>query len=150
MGLVADYSRGEPAPIKNDGPSMHDLVIEDMQKEINAGVYLDSEDQRKVYHKYWEDAKAEMLSRKEFGLKKYETILQAYNGREPINDMIDELGDALVYAKQSLIETEAWKESEDSYERVDRSEMEEVYESLLYIYRNFIERKVRRGNASNS
>lgn len=67
---------GEPAPVPNEGPSMHDLVIEDMK------------------------------ARKQFGLEKYSTVLQAFNGRKPLKDLYEELLDAVVYAKQALIEME--------------------------------------------
>ena len=64
----------EPAPIPNDSPSMHDLVIQDLQ------------------------------ARKAFGLEKYGTVLQAHNGRRPYQDLIEELLDAICYAKQAQIE----------------------------------------------
>lgn len=58
----------QPDPVHNDNPSSHDLVIDLMQK------------------------------RKAFGLEKYATLLQAGNGRDSLSDLIDELGDAIVYA----------------------------------------------------
>lgn len=67
-------SWGEPAPTPNDGPSMHDLVIEDMQ------------------------------SRKAFGLAKYGTVLQAHNGRVPLKDAYEEAIDLVVYLRQALEE----------------------------------------------
>jgi hypothetical protein len=76
MGKTPDYEHGEPKPIPNNGPSMHDLVIEDMQK------------------------------RKEFGLKKYSTLLQAFNGRRPLQDMYEELIDFMVYLQQYMYETD--------------------------------------------
>lgn len=67
---------GEPAPVHNDGPSMHDLVIKDMQ------------------------------ARKQFGLDKYGTILQGFNGRKALKDAYEELLDLLVYMRQWLYEEE--------------------------------------------
>lgn len=65
---------GEPAPIKNGKPSIHDLVIKDMQ------------------------------SRKEMGLAKYGTILQAGNGRNALKDAYEEVLDLAMYLKQKLEE----------------------------------------------
>lgn len=64
----------EPAPTPNDGPSMHDLVIEDMAK------------------------------RKEFGLAKYGTLLQAGNGRDALMDAYEEVLDLAVYLRQAIEE----------------------------------------------
>jgi hypothetical protein len=65
---------GEPPPIPNNKPSIHDLVIEDMH------------------------------SRKEMGLKKYGTILQADNGRNALKDAYEEVLDLAMYLKQKLEE----------------------------------------------
>jgi hypothetical protein len=65
---------GEPPPVHNAGPSMHDLVIEDMK------------------------------SRKAMGLKKYGTILQANNGRDALKDAYEEVLDLAVYLRQKLEE----------------------------------------------
>jgi len=66
----------EPDPIPNDSPSMHDLVIEDLKE------------------------------RKQFGLDKYNTTLQAFNGRRARIDKYQELLDAVVYSKQEIEEIE--------------------------------------------
>jgi hypothetical protein len=73
-GPTGEVLWGEPAPQHNDGPSMHDLVIADMQ------------------------------SRKEFGLQKYGTILQAHNGRNALRDAYEEVLDLAVYLRQKLEE----------------------------------------------
>lgn len=65
---------GEPPPKPNDLPSMHDLVMEDM------------------------------AARKDFGFKKYQALLQPFNGRDPLKDLYEELIDALVYVRQALYE----------------------------------------------
>jgi hypothetical protein len=65
---------GEPAPVHNDSPSIHDLVIQDME------------------------------SRKQFGLQKYGTILQAGNGRNALKDAYEEVLDLAVYLRQKLEE----------------------------------------------
>lgn len=65
---------GEPPPMKNNSPSIHDLVIKDME------------------------------SRKRMGLKKYGTVLQAGNGRNALKDAYEEVLDLAMYLKQRLEE----------------------------------------------
>ncbi|SRR6266496_3576 len=77
MGNTADYVNGEPRPVASDNPSIHDLVVEQLQ---------------------W---------RKAFGLKKYGTYLQAFNGRNSVRDALDEVLDLAVYLKQTEIELES-------------------------------------------
>ncbi len=74
MSDVRDPERDQIAPTHNDGPSMHDLVIEDMRE------------------------------RKEHGLRKYGTILQAHNGRSAVRDAYEEVLDLAVYLRQLLEE----------------------------------------------
>jgi hypothetical protein len=64
-----NYSTPEPHPIANTNPSIHDLVIQDVQ------------------------------DRKAFGLSKYGTILQANNGRKSLIDLYQELLDAACYCR---------------------------------------------------
>lgn len=68
---------GEPAPEPNNGESIHDLVIQDI------------------------------LSRKQMGLEKYGTILQANNGRNALKDAYEEVLDLACYLKQKLKEQES-------------------------------------------
>jgi hypothetical protein len=65
---------GEPSPVPGNSPSMHDLVIADIQ------------------------------SRKDFGLSKYGTILQTFNGRDGLKDAYEEVIDLIVYLRQKLEE----------------------------------------------
>jgi hypothetical protein len=65
---------GQPTPAANDRSGMHDVVI------------------------------ALMRARKELGLKKYQTILQPFNGRDALLDLRDELLDAVVYVTQEIEE----------------------------------------------
>lgn len=81
----------EPHPVPNDGPSAHDLAI----LHISTG--------------YDDDPHIERLTeiikeRKEFGLKKYGTLLQAYNGRNALKDALDEAVDLIVYSMQARME----------------------------------------------
>jgi hypothetical protein len=91
MSNTADYSRGEPEPVKNNGPSMHDLLVEDIKNthpnNKTAGLVI-----------------TDVLDRKDFGLLKYGTPLQANNGRNPLRDAYEEILDCLVYIKQALEE----------------------------------------------
>lgn len=64
----------QPAPRKTDGPSMHDLVIEDMR------------------------------DRRTMGLAKYKTLLQTGNGRVMLVDAYQEMLDFMPYLKGALIE----------------------------------------------
>lgn len=68
---------GAPMPIPNDGPSVHDLVVQDVQE------------------------------RKELGLRRYGSLLQADNGRNALRDMYEELLDAACYVRQRLEEEAA-------------------------------------------
>lgn len=72
--LAKEHGFGEPEPKKVEGPSMHDLVIVDMAR------------------------------RKEFGLAKYGTILQAGNGRNALQDAYEEVLDLAVYLRQRIEE----------------------------------------------
>jgi hypothetical protein len=73
----ATYSVPEPAPIANENPSVHDLVIQDIE------------------------------DRKQFGLKKYGTPLQAGNGRRGLIDLYQELIDACCYCRLLIEEIQS-------------------------------------------
>ena len=62
----------ETPPIHGEGESIHDMVIRDL------------------------------LERKQFGLDKYGTILQAENGRDPLHDAYQEALDLACYLKQEI------------------------------------------------
>lgn len=63
-----------PPPVANDFPAVWPLVIDDMK------------------------------ARDAMGRAKYGTPLQPFNGRKPLQDLYEELLDAVVYTKQELIE----------------------------------------------
>lgn len=48
---------------------------------------------------------AAILARKDLGLQRYGTVLQAFNGRDVLVDLRDEVIDGAVYARQALEET---------------------------------------------
>jgi hypothetical protein len=66
----------QPLPIPNENPSTHDLAI------------------------------ARLQARKELGLSRYGSLLQGFNGRSFLKDLIEELIDAVVYAEGKLFEEE--------------------------------------------
>lgn len=67
----------QPLPVKNDLPFVQDAVIADIEK------------------------------RKEIGIQRYGTPLQAFNGRDTLQDLFEELLDGAMYAKQLMIERDA-------------------------------------------
>ena len=84
MSATRDPERDQVAPIHNDGPSCHDLVIEDMKE------------------------------RKQFGLTKYKTILQPNNGRSFLQDAYEEVLDLAVYLRGRLEEERQAKVKEQN------------------------------------
>ena len=66
----------QQAPIQNDNPHIADLVIEDMK------------------------------ARKQLGIQRYGTALQAYNGRDALMDAYQEALDLCVYLRQAIEERE--------------------------------------------
>lgn len=67
----------QPLPVKNENPPIQDLVIADIQR------------------------------RKELGIQRYGTPLQAFNGRDALLDAYEESIDKTIYLKQELIERTA-------------------------------------------
>lgn len=65
---------GAPVPVPNDGPSMHDLVCQDI------------------------------TARKAFGLARYGSLLQAGNGRDSLRDAYEEVLDLACYLRQTIAE----------------------------------------------
>jgi len=74
-------------PVPNDGPSVHDLVI--------AGLIEDRAPQAAV------DL---IRARRQLGLERYHSLLQAHNGRDACQDAAEELADALCYVRQIMAE----------------------------------------------
>lgn len=75
MSDTRDPETDQVAPIPNDGPSAHDLVI------------------------------ADLLDRKKHGLRKYNSLLQPFNGRDSILDAYEEAQDLVVYLANLLEES---------------------------------------------
>lgn len=78
---MADYEIGQQAPTATHGPSMHDLVMADLDR------------------------------RKAFGLLKYGTLLQAGNGRDALKDAYEEVLDLAVYLRQAIEERDTGRDA---------------------------------------
>lgn len=74
MSTTRDPNTDQVAPVPNNGPSCHDLVIADMDE------------------------------RKQFGLQKYNSLLQPNNGRSFLQDAYEEVLDLAVYLRGALEE----------------------------------------------
>lgn len=95
MSDQPDYENGQPAPIPNDRKSIHSMVIYDITflKVNGHGV----ERNRRLL-------RTRLADRKQYGQTKYGTILQAFNGRNCLEDAMEELIDLVVYLKQKIEE----------------------------------------------
>lgn len=112
----------QPAPVSNDLPSVHDLVIRDlMERGTYYGTHDDLTDEvRDIYdqvlraytciatlvHGGESGSIQQVAARKEFGLKKYGTLLQPFNGRNALADALDEIGDLAAYLRTYIYEKE--------------------------------------------
>lgn len=96
MSDTPDYQNGQPEPTKNDGPSIHDLMINDIKHGLmGVGRIIDTARGQMI---------DEIRERKRYGLNKYGTILQANNGRDAKKDAGEEIIDLLAYIRQGLEE----------------------------------------------
>ncbi len=108
----------QSAPVPNDGPSMHDLVIRDI---LSRPVSWDQSYGKAS--RIRDQVADDLLARKELGLERYGSLLQAHNGRDALRDLYEELQDGAVYARQRLLEV-----PEDSLEW---HMLAEVYDDLV-------------------
>lgn len=102
-------NNAEPNPQHNDHPAVWPMVIADMQE------------------------------RHRIGIEKYGTPLQSFNGRRALVDLYQELLDAVVYAKQELLERDRLREEVErlrSYANWPRTKKDEddANESLSRLY----------------
>lgn len=108
----------QAAPVPNDGPSMHHLVIADiMSRDLRWDLGVGSA--RHIRDKVADDLQA----RRQLGLDRYGSLLQAHNGRNALRDLYEELQDAAVYARQRLAETDE--------SAVEYLVLYEVYDSVV-------------------
>lgn len=98
MSDTPDYVNGEPEPVHNFNPSVHDLLVNDA-KHHSLGFGI-----QRISDSLVEQMIDLFRARKAYGLNKYGTILQAENGRDFTKDAIDEIVDFLAYVRQGLEE----------------------------------------------
>lgn len=84
----------QPAPIRNNNPSVHDLVLLDLITPTEEYALLATE----------------IWNRKAIGLAEYKVPLQANNGRDCEKDCIEEMADAICYLKQGILEGKTYLE----------------------------------------
>lgn len=108
----------QPNPIPNDRPPIADLVIQDMR------------------------------DRKQLGIENYGTPLQAFNGRNSLQDAYEESLDKSVYLKQALVEKAnlmLWLgHLLRGHDRRDAAAVIEATEQLRELYKS-----MRKENAAN-
>lgn len=119
MSDVADYTI-QPQPEPSDTPGMHDLVIADITQAWAATPSLVGSDEEKGILGVIEELEA----RKEFGLNKYGTLLQANNGRNAVRDALDEALDLAVYVKQIVTEAKLSLKAMAAVDRMYRDAVE--------------------------
>lgn len=85
----------QPAPRANDRPAIQDLVITDLR---NRSVSLDRDPC--INDRAYAGVVADIEARKEIGLQRYGTLLQAFNGRDALLDAYQEALDLCQYLRQ--------------------------------------------------
>lgn len=91
----------QPPPQKNEGRPIWLKVIADVEEAAGEN----------------HPVIASMRARHEMGIRKYGTPLQAHNGRNPFQDLFEEVLDALAYATQ-VLEEDRLKNSEQGLYKV--------------------------------
>jgi hypothetical protein len=96
----------QPLPVPGRGRAIHDLVVEDLLARPGMeGAEL-------------------FRARKILGQERYGSILQAFNGRSGRQDLLEELADATVYARQLREEQTA---------PAVRDRLQSIYWALLFM-----------------
>lgn len=128
MSNTPDYVNGEPEPVHNFNPSVHDLLVNDAKHRIMGFGSARVND-------FIKQQMVDLFrARKAFGLQKYGTILQAENGRDFLNDSLEETVDQLVYVRQGL------------EENPDDEVLKEAYRLSVAVLRELLVFKTRRDN----
>ena len=126
MADTPDYVNGEPEPIPNFNPSVHDLLVNDAKHGLMGYA-------RGRVNDY---LRAQMIDlfreRKAYGLNKYGTTLQAENGRDFFKDALDETVDQLAYIRQGL------------EENPDNEVLKEAYRLAIAVLRELLVFRTRR------
>jgi hypothetical protein len=82
----------QPPPIPSSGPGMHDVAIASWREHDGT---------------IWPSIIREMEARRDVGLERYGRPLQAWNGRDALRDLLEELLDAAAYTHQVAAEARA-------------------------------------------
>lgn len=69
-----------------------------------------------------------MVERRQLGIERYETVLQAFNGRKAIDDLLAEQLDSLAYSEQVSIETPELTEEMLKWQRVTINAIQKLIE----------------------
>jgi hypothetical protein len=109
----------QPLPEPNNLPSAHDLVARDLrlqlladglQKEVSVElqlIYIESMISfARLCTRLGRSPRDVIAARKTFGQEKYGTPLQPFNGRDQLEDALDEKADDLVYLRMAIYEEE--------------------------------------------
>lgn len=91
----------QPLPKAGTGPSMHDLVCDDIRTRW-AGGMIGTTPVAPVI----EAVTASLQARKRIGFDRYGQLLQAGNGRDAVRDLREEVEDAVVYCRLLIEEGE--------------------------------------------
>jgi hypothetical protein len=86
MAKVPGVDEHQAQPTKNDRPAIQDLVIGDLARWGPAGLVA--------------QVVADIEARKQVGLERYGTLLQAFNGRDALLDAYQEVLDLCQYLRQ--------------------------------------------------
>lgn len=103
----------QPKPEPTDAPGAHDLLIADLRTRIERNEAFRERlpgMEMRIRAQEWEESLrrriendqmliAELEARKQLGLDKYGTLLQHDSDRDPTQDLVEELGDAMAYTK---------------------------------------------------
>lgn len=110
-GLMENNLVKEQAPPeKNDHPAIWDLVIDDVKHRFAKDGDKDPEDGLAANM-----AVKDMEDRDQEGLRKYNTRLQPFNGRNALVDAYQEFLDGAVYLRQKIFELENDKPADDEW-----------------------------------
>lgn len=109
----------QPLPEPNDLPSAHDLVVYDLRNQLLADglrkevsvelslIYMECMVAfARLCTRLGRNPRDVIAARKAFGLEKYGTMLQPFNGRVQEEDALDEGADMLVYLRMAIYEEE--------------------------------------------
>lgn len=116
MSEVADPSHGEPLPQPSEGPVVFDLVEIDFQGMRALGYSSPHLDR----------LMAMIREREQLGVRKYGMPLRAFNGRNPIQDSLEELCDAIAYLRQTIHE-------DNQTEQRFSTELTSIYRSTIFL-----------------